>query len=521
MINPITKRAQIFLILLCFFLATGIVLPALRLLETLLSADLTQALSPYNQSALSNTLTIGLAVSICSTILGFIVAYTISSTKAWGRSLLRVLFLAPIFAPSIMPAIGLIYLVGSNGLIFHSNLYGVTGVFLGALIFSIPHATLQALIALESLDQRLLDAARSLKAGGLKRLFTVVLSHCKNGLLNALLVTFVLTVTDFGIPKLLAGSFPMLATEIYAQAVEQQNFGIASFMSVWLLMPSLVAFYFIGKLKNENFVQTVAVSSVRPAIFRDCLMTALAWAIVGFELASILIVIYGSFITFWPYVPTLSLVNYSFENSTYGVRPWINSLIIALLVATIGTILSFAGAYIVNRVSRLPNLLKNSYSFLASLPICIPGTVLGLGFLFTFNDCEIFNSAVGSIALIVFNTFIHLFTVAHLTAKNTLSYINPRYELVGKSLGISVSKTIYRVVIPLSTSGLKEIFCFLFASTLTTISAVVFLYTPDSIVAAVAAIQMIDTGYVSEGAAMCTLIFASGLFVRILTLKLK
>ena len=229
MISPITKRAQIFLILLCLFLATGIVLPALRLLETLLSADLTQALSPYNQSALSNTLIIGLSVSICATILGFIVAYTISSTQAWGRSLLRVLFLAPIFAPSIMPAIGLIYLIGSNGLIFHTNLYGVMGVFLGALIFSIPHATLQALIALESLDQRLLDAAKSLKAGPLKRLFTVVLPHCKNGLLNALLVTFVLTVTDFGIPKLLAGNFPMLATEIYAQAVEQQNFGIASF----------------------------------------------------------------------------------------------------------------------------------------------------------------------------------------------------------------------------------------------------------------------------------------------------
>lgn len=56
---------------------------------------------------------------------------------------------------------------------------------------------------------------------------------------------------------------------------------------------------------------------------------------------------------------------------------------------------------------------------------------------------------------------------------------------------------------------------------MTTISAVAFLYTADSIVAAVAAIDMIDSGFISEGAAMSTLIFATVLAVRLFALKLK
>ena len=82
-----------------------------------------------------------------ATILGFIVAFAIVGTHALGRPMLKALFLAPLFAPSIMPAIGLIYLIGSNGLILNTDLYGALGVFLGGLVFALPHATLQILVS--------------------------------------------------------------------------------------------------------------------------------------------------------------------------------------------------------------------------------------------------------------------------------------------------------------------------------------------------------------------------------------
>lgn len=123
--------------------------------------------------------------------------------------------------------------------------------------------------------------------------------------------------------------------------------------------------------------------------------------------------------------------------------------------------------------------------------------------------------------LLVFNTLIHLYTVAHITGGNTFSQIDTRYETVGESLGVSPLSTIRLVILPLCKTGLGEVFCYLFASALTTISAVVFLYTPETMPAAVAAIQMIDSGFISEGAAMSTLIFVSALAVRIIVLQIS
>lgn len=506
---------------LVLLLGAGLI-PPLGKLGIVLFNDLSvidESFTGYNIRACINTLTIGIAVSVVSTILGFLVAFTITATHALGRNYLKALFLAPLFAPSIMPAIGLIYLVGSNGLILNLELYGALGVFLGGLIFALPHATLQILVNLKTLDTRLLDAARALGADSTRRFLTIIVPHCHRGLLNAFLITFVLTITDFGVPKLLGGSFPVLATEIYAQAIGSQNFAIAAFLSVWLLVPALIAFYFTTKLKNTDQHQSGSVFQIRPNIFRDRIFTGLAWFIVGSEILTIAIVIYGSFVTFWPYQTALTLENYAFKNSTYGISPWIHSLELAFGVALIGTALSFLGAYLTQRMTNVCPFLKKAYQTLTTLPLCIPGTVLGLGFALSLSSFAIFKGPIGSILFLVFNTLIHLYTVAHLTASNTLSQINPQYEVVGQSLGINRLTTVNRVVLPLSKSGLCEIFCYLFASAITTISAVVFLYTPHSIVAAVAAIDMIDSGFISAGAAMSSLIFVSALTVRLFALR--
>ena len=157
---------------------------------------------------------------------------------------------------------------------------------------------------------------------------------------------------------------------------------------------------------------------------------------------------------------------------------------------------------------------------IASVPLCVPGTVLGLGFAMAFSSMSIFDLPMFAMGLLIFNTLIHLYTVAHVTAQSTLKQIDPRYETVGQSLGVSFSSNLREVILPLSAAGIRDIFCYLFASAVTTISAVVFLYTPQTMPAAVAAIQMIDSGFISEGAAMSTLVFISALTVRLLALKL-
>lgn len=514
------KHAASLLALCILFLLAGLLPAAISLFSTLSDGPaLTSFITGFNLRAFFNTMVMGLAVGLSACVAGFTIAYTIVNTKGFASKTARTIFPIALFAPSVMPAIGLIYLIGNNGLIIQTPLYGATGVFLGALVFTLPHATLQLLLSLERLDAGLILAARSLGASPLKGFLTIILPHCRAGLINAFLIAFVLTVTDFGVPKLLGGSFSMLATEIYNQAIGNQDWAAAGFLSLWLMLPCILAFYFTSK-----YPMTVAQPGdipARPFSEHPIGWSIAAWLFLIFEASCVLVVIYGSFVTFWPYVPEMTLANYSFKNSTYGIDPWINSFILATSVATIGTIVSFVGAYLTRRVKNIPPALTKLFSATALLPLCIPGTVLGLAFALAFSGCSIFSSATGAMTLLVFNTLIHLYTVAHITAGNTFNQIDPRYETVGDSLGVSPLSTIRQVILPLCKTGLGEVFCYLFASALTTISAVVFLYTPETMPAAVAAIQMIDSGFISEGAAMSTLIFASALAVRMIVLKIS
>ena len=206
---------------LAALLAAGLLWPLaeLALLVADEGAGAAAFLTPYNLRAVVNTIAMGAAVALTATVLGFAVAYAITVTRSFGRGALKVLFLAPLFAPSIMPAIGLIYLVGSNGLLLNLDLYGPLGVFLAGLVFALPHTVMQLRLNLATLDAKLLAAARSLGAGPWRRFATVTLVHARAGLANAFMIAFILTITDFGVPKMLAGDFPMLATEIYALAV--------------------------------------------------------------------------------------------------------------------------------------------------------------------------------------------------------------------------------------------------------------------------------------------------------------
>lgn len=501
---------------LAALLAAGLLWPLaeLAILVADEGAGAAAFLTPYNLRAVGNTIAMGAAVALTATVLGFAVAYAITVTRSFGRGVLKVLFLAPLFAPSIMPAIGLIYLVGSNGLLLNLDLYGPLGVFLAGLVFALPHTVMQLRLNLATLDVKLLAAARSLGAGPWRRFATVTLVHARAGLANAFMIAFILTITDFGVPKMLAGDFPMLATEIYALAVGEQNFAAAGLLSLGLLIPALLALQVTRRFSQTQTKAVFQIKDPDPSPVRDAVAGILAWCVVGAELLVIGVVIYGSFITFWPYETQLTLANYAFKNSAYGINPWLHSLIVSFAVAVLGTGLAWIGAYLTVRMPKMPGVLRTGYDKLALLPVCIPGTVLGLAWAMTFSGTALFSGALGSLLLVIANTTIHLWSVPHITAKAGLSAMNARYETVGETLGAKRLTTIVRVIVPLSRAELCDIFSYLFASAVTTISAVVFLYTPSSIVAAVAAIDMIDSGFISEGAAMSCLIFVCALAVR-------
>lgn len=472
--------------------------------------------TPGLTAALSHTLIMGLTVTAVTLTLALTLAYALTHTRMRGLAACRAAARLPLFVPSLFPALGLIYLFGSQGIaaVCFGNvpLYGPLGVVLGSVIYTLPHALLPLAAALRDIDADLYLASRTLGAGPWRRFFTVTLPGARYSLVSAGIVVFVLTVTDFGVPKVLGGDYTMLATEIFKQVVGMQDFAMGATVSLVLLLPCVPAFLIDGWARARQRHQWRGrPHHPVPLARRDCAFTLLGWAVAALPLAVIGMVVWGSFISFWPYELGLTLDNYSFENSVYGAAPFFNSLALASATTILGVITVFSGAYLAQRTAADP-ILKTIYRLLALLPLATPGTVLGLAYILAFNTpSSPMQGIYGSIPFLACNCAIHFYTVCHLTATGGLARLDPRYETAGATLGVSRARTFIRVIVPMQREVILDMAFYLFVNALTTISAVVFLYAPETMPASVAVLQMLDSGATAQASAMGTLILGAAL----------
>ncbi len=186
-----------------------------------------------------------LSTIIC-VLLAFAYAYGLTRTCMPARGLFRVIAQIPILAPSLLPAISLVYLFGNQGLakglLFGASIYGPIGIVIGEVFWTFPHALIIITTALAISDARLYEAAEALRASPSRTFWTVTIPGARYGLISAVFVVFTLVITDFGVPKVIGGQFNVLATDIYKQVVGQQNFQMGAVVGLILLLPAVIAF---------------------------------------------------------------------------------------------------------------------------------------------------------------------------------------------------------------------------------------------------------------------------------------
>ena len=162
------------------------------------------------------------------------------------KGLFQALALIPILAPSLLPAISLIYLFGNQGflkeLMFGGTIYGPVGIVISQVFYCFPHALMILVASLSMADARLYEAADALGASRTRVFFTVTLPGAKYGVISAGFVIFTLVITDFGIAKVIGGRFNVLATDIFKQVIGQQNFEMGAVVGFVLLLPAVFAF---------------------------------------------------------------------------------------------------------------------------------------------------------------------------------------------------------------------------------------------------------------------------------------
>ncbi len=470
--------------------------------------------NPNSLYLIKNSLFVSIMTTLIVIPIAFLYAYGLNRTLMPLKPLFRYIALVPLLAPSLLPAISFVYLFGNQGFLKdwlgEGSIYGAWGIIFGECFYVFPHALMILITALSLSDARLYEAADSMGASKLKKFWTITLPGAKYGLISATLVTFTLVITDFGVPKVIGGDYAVLATEIYKQVIGQQNFELGATVGLLLLIPSVVTFI-VDKIIQKKQKATLSAKSVpyRPKKNSTLDFSLLMFTgAISFLLLFILgVSIFASFVKFWPYDLSMVLKHYDFDNMDGGGwASYFNSIKLALMTAIFGTMAVFVTAYITER-GKVAKPLIGLVKFLSLLPMAVPGLVLGLGYIFFFNiPSNPFNFLYQSMGILVICTIVHFFTTSYITATTTLKQIDKEFENVGESLKIPFYITFFRVTVPISAPALIEITRYYFVNAMTTVSAVVFIYSPDTTLAAIAVLNMDDAGDIGPAAAMATLI---------------
>lgn len=476
--------------------------------------------SPGLVDAALNTVWVAVAVVVLTVPVAFLYAYAVQRAMIPLKGLWRLVGLSALLGPSLVGAVAFIQWFGNQGVLKpwmgDVSIYGPLGIILGTSFAAFPHALMILLVSLAGADGRLYEAARALGASRWKVFRTVTLPSAKYGLVSACMVVFAYSVSEFGVPKVIGGNFKVLAVEIYVQAVGLQNFSRGGMVALLLLLPVLAASLVERLLLQHNrAAQGARATPLRILAnpWRDGALLAFVVLVSTTMLCLLGMTAYTAVIKFWPYNLELTLHHFRYGLEEAGVgNAYANSLQLALGTAILGTPLAFVGAYLAEKTSARDSWVAGLYKLFAMLPMGIPGMALGLGAILVFNHGD--NPLAGlyrTMPLLIAITVVHFFAASHVTATAALRALDREFEAISASLKVPQWLTFWRVTLPVCLPAILEIFRYLFINAMTTVSAVVFLYAPETLPATVSIINLDEAGEMGPAAAMATLVVLTNL----------
>ncbi|MCL2222666.1 MAG: putative 2-aminoethylphosphonate ABC transporter permease subunit [Oscillospiraceae bacterium] len=479
--------------------------------------------NPSLLRSLWNTIDVSLTTTVFSVVFGFLFAYGVTRTNIRFKRFFRYMVLIPIFIPTIAHAVGLISLFGRQGIItglgFEIELFGRLGIILSHVIFTLPQAFLMFYVSLEYADGRLHEAAESMGVKPLMQVIKITLPEVKYTFINTMFVCFTLAFTDFGAPVVIGGGYSVLATDLFVQITGLFNFNMGAVVGTLLLAPAVLAFV-INRITNTANMGAMSAKSTKLVIKKNTLRDVLFFIFCSIIILCFLTLVAGlairAFTTFFPFDTSLTMANFQFSTTTGGIGSFFNSMQMSLLTAVIGTAFVFIYAYMAEKIESFGFLRKIAKLF-SLIPMALPGMVIGVGYILFFNNPgNPFNFAFGTIGILVVANILSFFSVPFLTATGALKKLDKEFESVSDSMNVPRWKLFLRVTVPLSFPAVLETFMYYFVSSMVTISALVFLYTPAFRVASIAISHMHAEGVFAQAAAMSLLILLINVAVRLI-----
>ncbi|GEN88416.1 ABC transporter permease subunit [Oceanobacillus sojae] len=469
-------------------------------------------------SAIGNSIKVSGATAIITTMLAFTLAYAVNFTRIYQplKSAVKVGILIPMLIPTITYGFAIMYTFGNQGLLtklFGRNLfeiYGFNGLLIGYVIYTLPAAFLLIHNSFKYIDKKFIIVSKLMGDRTLRSFLNTVVRPLLGALGGAFVLSFILSFTDFGIPASVGGTYDVVATQLYqAMLGSIPDFSQGAVIAVMMLFPAVAGVILLNYLERFNFhYDKFSETELTPSKFRDSFFGVTS-AVVLLAMLSVFVVMFiAPFVTAFPYDLSFTWQHITgiFQSNDL-VSVYRNSLIVAVLTAVLGTIITY-GSALLN--ARTPIKGKQTVDIFSMITNTVPGMVLGLSYLLLFND----SSLKGTFIIIVLCNIMHYFTTPYLMAKNALTKMNPDWETSGELLGDNWIKTVYRVILPNSVSTVLEMFSYYFINAMVTISGVIFLVSAQTTVVASKINELQHFAKFNEIFVLSVLIFLTNLLVR-------
>jgi iron(III) transport system permease protein len=472
-----------------------------------------------------NTTLMVLLSTASATAIGFVFAYALTRDDIPGKRFFRVISLLPLVSPPFALGLAILLLFGRRGVITYELLgldvdaYGLVGLWAAQTFSLYPVAVLSLAGVMRKQNPALEWAARDLGRSWFSVMRSVTLPLSMPGLLGAALLVAMFVLSDFGNPLLIGGDFRVLAVEAYLQVVGRFNLGLAAVISVMLLLPALL--FFLAQrwiLSKRSYVTVTGKESTlspipTPKSVRYFLVIFMSLVSL-FLMVTYASILAGAVVRTWGVDWSLSLdhMEYVFFR-TGDLR---NSATYAFIAALAAAVFATTAGYVLHR-RPIPG--RSLMDALCVLPAAIPGTMLGIAYIITFNTGPVV--LTGTAFIIIVSMAIRNVPVGYRSGVSSLQQIGLSIDESAADLGSGALRTYHTVMLPLMKGAFTAAFIYAFVKSINTISAVIFLVSPGNQLASVSIMGLAEHGYWGQATAMSAALMlvtfvALGLF-RILT----
>ncbi|HIT35658.1 MAG TPA: iron ABC transporter permease [Candidatus Faecousia intestinavium] len=480
---------------------------------------------PSFRKAITNTLKVGMTVGVLSTLIGLLFAYVevyVKLRTKFTARLFQVVSMLPVVSPPFVLSLSMIMLFGKAGIItryllgiYDNSVYGFGGITVVQTLTFFPVCYMMLKGLLKNIDPSLEEAARDMGASRFKVFTSVTLPLILPGMGNAFLVTFIESIADFANPMIIGGSYDTLATTIYLQITGAYDKQGAAAMAVVLLTITMLM-YLVQKyvLEKKTAATLTGKASRGRMLIEDksvtLPLTVLCSLVALFVIMMYICVPFGACFNTWGYDFTLTTKWFVRVFEKYkGLQAFRDSFLLSLASAPITALLSMIISYLVVKRNFKA---KGFIEFVSMLAMAVPGTVLGVGYIRGFVNgvfgTGFLSGIYGSAAILIIVFIVRSLPTGTRSGISALRQIDKSIEESAYDMGADSFQVFMTVTLPLIKDSFLSGLVTAFVRSITAISAIILLVTPQFLLITVQINEFAEKGSYGIACAFATILIA-------------